>query len=115
MAGLPAGEGYDYVFKLLRDCNRNGVWDTTDIIESPWIDWNFDGKIDECYNWCDADLNCDEAMNGLDVEIMELAVGGDMTDFCPGRDPDFNHDFALNGADIEAVETATGGGPCPDF
>ncbi|GJQ30136.1 MAG: hypothetical protein HBSAPP03_20200 [Phycisphaerae bacterium] len=61
---------------------------------------------------CDADVNCDGSANGTDVEIMELAVGGDMTDFCQ-LDPDFNQDGAVNGLDVEAVELVVGGGPCP--
>lgn len=61
---------------------------------------------------CDADVNCDFALDGFDVEIQELAIGGDMTDYCP-PDPDFNRDFALDGFDIEDVETVVGGGPCP--
>lgn len=61
---------------------------------------------------CDGDVNCDFALNGLDVEVQELAVGGDMTDYCLA-DPDFNGDFALNGLDVESVEIVVGGGPCP--
>lgn len=61
---------------------------------------------------CDGDVNCDLALNGNDVEVQELAVGGDMADYCQ-NDPDFNGDFALNGNDVEAVEQVVGGGPCP--
>ncbi len=61
---------------------------------------------------CDADVNCDYALDGFDVIVMELAVGGDMTDFCQA-DPDFNCDQALDGFDVEAVELVVGGGPCP--
>ncbi|GJQ30132.1 MAG: hypothetical protein HBSAPP03_20160 [Phycisphaerae bacterium] len=66
---------------------------------------------------CDPDVNCDGSANGIDVEIMELAVGGDFTDFCqvgiPGVDDgDFNRDGAVNGTDVEAVENAVGG-ICP--
>lgn len=61
---------------------------------------------------CDGDVNCDSALNGGDVEVQELAVGGDITDYCQ-PDPDFNGDFALNGGDVEAVEVVVGGGPCP--
>ncbi|GJQ30064.1 MAG: hypothetical protein HBSAPP03_19480 [Phycisphaerae bacterium] len=67
---------------------------------------------------CDADVNCDGSANGVDVEIQELAVGGDFTDYCqvgiPGVDDgDFNRDGAVNGVDVEAVELVVGGGPCP--
>lgn len=61
---------------------------------------------------CDGDVNCDFALNGSDVEVQELAVGGEMADYCQ-PDPDFNGDFALNGGDVEAVEVVVGGGDCP--
>ncbi|GJQ29179.1 MAG: hypothetical protein HBSAPP03_10630 [Phycisphaerae bacterium] len=61
---------------------------------------------------CDADVNCDGAVNGLDVEVQELAVGGDLSDYCQA-DPDFNQDGAINGLDVEAVELVVGGAPCP--
>lgn len=61
---------------------------------------------------CDGDVNCDFSLDGFDVITMELAVGGDMTDFCQA-DPDFNCDQALDGFDVEAVELVVGGGPCP--
>ncbi|GJQ28854.1 MAG: hypothetical protein HBSAPP03_07380 [Phycisphaerae bacterium] len=61
---------------------------------------------------CDGDVNCDGAVNGVDVEVMELAVGGDLSDFCQ-PDPDFNQDGAVNGTDVEAVELVVGGAPCP--
>ncbi|GJQ30759.1 MAG: hypothetical protein HBSAPP03_26430 [Phycisphaerae bacterium] len=61
---------------------------------------------------CDPDVNCDGAVNGFDVEIMELAVGGDFTDFCQA-DADYNRDGAVNGFDVEAVELSVGGEPCP--
>lgn len=60
---------------------------------------------------CVGDTNCDFALNGLDVEIMELAIGGDTTDICL-PDPDVNGDSALNGLDVEAVELAVGGAGC---
>ncbi|GJQ28731.1 MAG: hypothetical protein HBSAPP03_06150 [Phycisphaerae bacterium] len=61
---------------------------------------------------CDGDVNCDGAVNGLDVEIQELAVGGDLTDYCQ-PDADFNHDGTVNGVDVEGVEQVVGGGFCP--
>ncbi|GJQ31002.1 MAG: hypothetical protein HBSAPP03_28860 [Phycisphaerae bacterium] len=61
---------------------------------------------------CDPDVNCDGAANGVDVEVMELAVGGDLSDFCQ-PDADFNGDGAVNGTDVEAVELVVGGEPCP--
>ncbi|GJQ30079.1 MAG: hypothetical protein HBSAPP03_19630 [Phycisphaerae bacterium] len=61
---------------------------------------------------CDPDVNCDGAANGVDVEVQERAVGGDMADYCQD-DADFNRDGAVNGLDVEAVEIAVGGGPCP--
>jgi len=61
---------------------------------------------------CDADVNCDFALDGFDVQTQERAVGGDFVDYCQ-NDPDFNRDFALDGFDVQAVEVAVGGGPCP--
>ncbi|GJQ29121.1 MAG: hypothetical protein HBSAPP03_10050 [Phycisphaerae bacterium] len=66
---------------------------------------------------CDPDVNCDGSANGVDVEVQELAVGGDFTDYCqvglPNVDDgDFNRDGAVNGTDVEAVENAVGG-VCP--
>ncbi|GJQ28906.1 MAG: hypothetical protein HBSAPP03_07900 [Phycisphaerae bacterium] len=60
---------------------------------------------------CNPDVNCDGAANGVDVEVQERAVGGELTDYC-APDPDFNQDGAVNGTDVEAVERAVGGGPC---
>lgn len=68
--------------------------------------------VDPCLTSCDADVNCDLALNGFDVEVQEKAVGGDVTDYCLS-DPDFNGDFALDGFDVEAVQIVVGGGPCP--
>lgn len=61
---------------------------------------------------CSGDVNCDMQPDGTDVLTQELAVGGDMTDYCQ-PDADFNRDFALDGFDVEAVELVVGGGPCP--
>ncbi|GJQ30133.1 MAG: hypothetical protein HBSAPP03_20170 [Phycisphaerae bacterium] len=61
---------------------------------------------------CDADVNCDGAINGLDVEVQELAVGGDLADYCL-PEADFNQDGAVNGLDVEAVELVVGGASCP--
>jgi hypothetical protein len=61
---------------------------------------------------CDADVNCDGSADGFDVEVMEQAVGGDMSNFCQA-DPDFNRDGSVDGFDVEAVEQVVGGGPCP--
>ncbi|GJQ30149.1 MAG: hypothetical protein HBSAPP03_20330 [Phycisphaerae bacterium] len=62
--------------------------------------------------FCDADVNCDGAANGVDVEVMERAIGGDLADLCRA-DADFNGDGAANGLDVESVELAVGGGACP--
>ncbi|GJQ29488.1 MAG: hypothetical protein HBSAPP03_13720 [Phycisphaerae bacterium] len=61
---------------------------------------------------CDPDVNCDGAANGVDVEVQELAVGGDFADYC-ASDADFNGDGAVNGLDVEALELVVAGGPCP--
>lgn len=61
---------------------------------------------------CDPDVNCDGNFDGFDVQAMELAVGGDLADFCQ-PDPDFNQDGNLDGFDVMAVELVVGGGDCP--
>jgi uncharacterized repeat protein (TIGR01451 family) len=61
---------------------------------------------------CDPDVNCDGSADGFDVEAMEQAVGGDMTNFCQS-DPDFNRDGSVDGFDVEAVEQVVGGASCP--
>lgn len=61
---------------------------------------------------CNADVNCDFALDGFDVQVQEAAVGGDTSDYCQ-PDPDFNRDFAVDGFDVQAVELVVGGGPCP--
>ncbi|CAG1007145.1 hypothetical protein PHYC_03396 [Phycisphaerales bacterium] len=61
---------------------------------------------------CDPDVNCDGAVNGFDIEVMEQAVNGDTSNFCQA-DADYNHDGAVNGFDVEAVEQGVNGGPCP--
>ncbi|CAG0962201.1 hypothetical protein PHYC_00787 [Phycisphaerales bacterium] len=61
---------------------------------------------------CDADVNCDGALNGFDIEVMERAVNGDLADFCQPS-ADFNRDGSENGFDVEAIEQVVNGGPCP--
>ncbi|GJQ29491.1 MAG: hypothetical protein HBSAPP03_13750 [Phycisphaerae bacterium] len=115
----PLAAGFAYTFELTPDCDANGENDLAQIAADPSLDlWPQDGLLDYCYwNVCDPDVNCDGNINGVDVEIMELAVGGDFTDFCqvniPGyADGDFNRDGAVNGADVEDLENAVGG-MCP--
>ncbi|HXG47923.1 MAG TPA: dockerin type I domain-containing protein, partial [Methylomirabilota bacterium] len=61
---------------------------------------------------CDPDVNCDGSADGFDVEAMEQAVGGDMSNFCQA-DADFNGDGSVDGFDVESVEQVVGGAPCP--
>jgi hypothetical protein len=61
---------------------------------------------------CDPDVNCDGSADGFDVEVMEQAVGGDLSNFCQ-VDPDFNRDGSVDGFDVETVEQVVGGSPCP--
>jgi hypothetical protein len=61
---------------------------------------------------CDPDVNCDGSADGFDVEVMEQAVGGDLSNFCQA-DTDFNGDGSVDGFDVEAVEQVIGGSPCP--
>ncbi|CAG1007088.1 hypothetical protein PHYC_03390 [Phycisphaerales bacterium] len=68
--------------------------------------------VSECGPSCDPDVNCDGSVNGFDIEAMEQAVNGDLSNFCQ-PDADYNHDGSVNGFDIEAVEQSVNGGPCP--
>lgn len=61
---------------------------------------------------CDGDVNCDGNLDGFDVQAIEQAVGGDLSNFCQS-DPDFNHDGNLDGFDVSAVEAVVGGEACP--
>ncbi|CAG0997205.1 Desiccation/radiation resistance protein [Phycisphaerales bacterium] len=61
---------------------------------------------------CDPDVNCDGSINGFDIEAVEQAVNGDMSNFCQ-PDADYNQDGTVNGFDIEAVEQGVNGAPCP--
>ncbi|GJQ29178.1 MAG: hypothetical protein HBSAPP03_10620 [Phycisphaerae bacterium] len=92
------------------DCNTNGVDDRCDIASGTSLDLDGDGVPDECA--CSPDVNCDGAANGVDVEVQERAVGGDLADYCL-PDADFNSDGAINGFDVASVETAVGTGECP--
>ncbi|GJQ30159.1 MAG: hypothetical protein HBSAPP03_20430 [Phycisphaerae bacterium] len=92
----------------LRGRNLSSGYTMTTSILVNWAD---------CPAACDPDVNCDGSANGVDVEVQELAVGGDFTDYCqigiPNVDDgDFNRDGAVNGTDVEAVENAVGG-VCP--
>jgi hypothetical protein len=68
--------------------------------------------VSECPPGCDPDVNCDGSVDGFDVEVMEQAVAGDLSNFCR-TDPDFNHDGSVDGFDVESVEAVVGGAPCP--
>jgi hypothetical protein len=61
---------------------------------------------------CDPDVNCDGSADGFDVEVMEQAVGGNVTNYCQ-IDTDWNGDGSTDGFDVEAVEQVVGGAPCP--
>ncbi|GJQ29330.1 MAG: hypothetical protein HBSAPP03_12140 [Phycisphaerae bacterium] len=111
--------GLVFIARVVYDVDQDGLF------IDPTLPGANNASVDEAYNVtlylgnitppppaCDADVNCDGAVNGLDVEIMELAVGGDLSDFCQ-PDPDFNQDGAVNGLDVEAVELVVGGAPCP--
>ncbi|GJQ29479.1 MAG: hypothetical protein HBSAPP03_13630 [Phycisphaerae bacterium] len=108
------GVEVEYVFELLSDCDLNGEDDAAQIAADQLLDiMPHDGRMDYCYAGdCDADVNCDGSANGVDIEVMERAIGGDGEDYCL-ESLDWNGDGAANGADIEAVEVAVGGGGCP--
>jgi hypothetical protein len=68
--------------------------------------------IDDCPAPCDADVNCDGAADAFDIEALEQAMGGDMTNFCQ-TDADFNRDGSVDGFDVESIEQVIAGAPCP--
>ncbi|CAG0949657.1 hypothetical protein PHYC_00127 [Phycisphaerales bacterium] len=105
--------------RVVYDVNQDGLY------EDPTQPGSNAASVDEGYNvvlyvgnitppapTCDPDVNCDGSVNGFDIEAMEQAVNGDMSNFCQA-DPDYNHDGAVNGFDVEAVEQGVNGAPCP--
>lgn len=123
-ATLPVGSplglgGLVLTARIVYDANQDGFF------EDPTLPGSDSASPDEAYNatmyvgnitpagpGCDGDVNCDGNLDGFDVLAMELAVGGDLADFCQ-PDADFNHDGNLDGFDVMAVELVVGGGACP--
>jgi hypothetical protein len=111
--------GLVLVARISYDVNQDGQF------EDLTLPGSNSASVDEAYNVllyvgnitppgpaCDADVNCDGSADGFDVEVMERAVGGDLSDFCQA-DPDFNRDGSVDGFDVEAVEQVVAGGSCP--
>ncbi|CAG0949643.1 hypothetical protein PHYC_00126 [Phycisphaerales bacterium] len=110
---------------VVADANNDGRQDVLISPENSWghflflnlpqasTDGNGNGVPDECEApSCDPDVNCDGSVNGFDIEAMEQAVNGDVSNFCQAE-PDYNRDGTVNGFDIEAVEQGVNGAPCP--
>lgn len=76
---------------------------------SSWPDAPMPQRCEGCECGCILDPNGDNAINGLDVQAIELCVGGD---FSETRCCDLNGDSATNGADIEEMERRVGTGSC---
>lgn len=70
---VPATYPYTYLFRMLGDCNSNGIDDATEL--SPTTDANGDGILDECQTGvCDCNLAppIDPANPGADVDVGDL-------------------------------------------
>jgi hypothetical protein len=105
-----------HYIEMLRDNNTTDNWGN--ILYNLWVQTGRGAPILmasaalDLGPVCSADINCDGFADGIDIEAMEQAVAGDMTNFCQ-NDPDFNGDGSVDGFDIESVEQVVGGGPCP--
>jgi hypothetical protein len=120
--GSPNQPGWVQVSKTLSELGVTGTSQmrlrfkaedqgTASIVEAAIDDFVVSRRVCE-EPGCDPDVNCDGSNDGFDVEVMEQAVGGNMTNFCQA-DPDFNGDGSVDGFDVEAVEAVVGGSPCP--
>jgi hypothetical protein len=96
-----------YPITLLQDCNRNGVWDTTDIDLQPWWDdFPPDGTVDSCQyiGNCHADIDHNGFVNGDDQDLFQVFLeAGDYR-------ADFDDNSFVNGDDFDAFAIAFNAG-----
>lgn len=57
------------------DCNHNGIPDTCDLQDGVSVDTDFNGVPDEC-QYVPGDVNCDGAVNNLDIDPFVAALRG---------------------------------------
>lgn len=104
---------FEYAFALQADCNRNGVYDATDILNG-WPDTIVPYDIPDCchgYPVCDPDYNQDGMADQGDIEYLSdvIAGGSNPTE----RDPDYNQNGMADQDDVAALINTVSGGGCP--
>lgn len=115
LPGAPATPvaDYEYVFDIVRDCNRNGVDDAVDI-SNGWPDAMPPFDIPDCchgFPVCDPDFDQDGNVNQDDVQYLTNVLAGGSNP--SGRDPDFNGDGNADQDDLAALVNRVAGGACP--
>ena len=90
----------------LEDCNDNGIDDAIDIFLGTEQDLNNNGIPDVCENvGCDADINEDGLVDGLDLGLLLQGWNSIGCDDCVG---DLNNDGKVNGIDLGLFFAAWG-------
>jgi hypothetical protein len=90
----------------LEDCNDNGIDDAIDIFLGTEQDLNNNGIPDVCENvGCDADINADGVVDGLDLGLLLQGWNSNGCDDCVG---DLNNDGKVNGIDLGLFFAAWG-------
>jgi len=94
---------------LLEDCNGNGIDDSIDIYLGEESDLNANGVPDQCENiGCDADVNQDGVVDGLDLGILLQEWGAiEKNDELSIR-ADLNLDGEVDGVDVGVFFAAWG-------
>ncbi len=81
----PVAASQIYYFNISEDCNKNGVLDSTDILNNTSEDNNSDGRPDECTTWgvCAADMDYSGFVDtdDLDAFVLEFELGSPYADF----------------------------------
>ncbi|MBY0311319.1 MAG: hypothetical protein K2W85_04565 [Phycisphaerales bacterium] len=98
------GEGA-FVFRILADCNNNGISDLNEIASGLTLDANNNGVPDSCdINPCAVDHNADRTINTQDIfdflNSWFAGCTGQTGSPCFGRSADFNQASGLNVQDI---------------
>lgn len=95
------------VFPSGADCDGNGVDDAIDIAIDPALDANGNGILDSCQPYVLGDMNCDQVVNGLDIQGFVLAYTspadyGATYPNCSINAADYNNDGVVNVVDLSA-------------
>ena len=94
---------------ILEDCNGNGVDDSIDIYLRDESDLNANGVPDQCENiGCDADVNQDGVVDGLDLGILLQEWGSTEQNDELSLRADLNQDGEVNGTDVGVFFAAWG-------